>query len=152
MSDRITVINNDNGSIDVIINGENIDSVFTEKMDKNIHAIQWYGDHGEIEYNDRNEKITDISLFQFLIDEGLAEKDRRDEEQVLEALENEPTEEQIVEDERAIRLFETDWIVIKYIEIGEPIPKKWKEYRNALRNITKQSGYPGHVEWPTKPE
>lgn len=39
-------------------------------IDKNIHAVQWNGDYGHIEYIDRrpNEIITSIDIFQDVID------------------------------------------------------------------------------------
>lgn len=48
-------------------------------------------------------------------------------------------------------LQETDWIVIKSYERGENIPAQWELYRQALRDITAQAGFPYSVEWPTKP-
>jgi hypothetical protein len=48
-------------------------------------------------------------------------------------------------------LQETDWIVIKSYERGENIPAEWELYRQALRDITAQAGFPYSVEWPTKP-
>lgn len=48
-------------------------------------------------------------------------------------------------------LQETDWIVAKSYEQGQPVPVEWATYRQALRDITSQSGFPYLVEWPTKP-
>ena len=48
-------------------------------------------------------------------------------------------------------LQETDWIVIKSYERGENIPAVWELYRQALRDITAQAGFPYSVEWPNKP-
>jgi hypothetical protein len=49
-------------------------------------------------------------------------------------------------------LQQTDWTVIKSYERGENIPAVWELYRQALRDITAQAGFPYSVEWPTKPE
>lgn len=49
-------------------------------------------------------------------------------------------------------LQQTDWIVIKSYERGENIPAQWELYRQALRDITAQSGFPYSVKWPIKPE
>ena len=49
-------------------------------------------------------------------------------------------------------LQETDWIVIKAVERGESTPPEWDIYRQALRDITSQSGFPRNVVWPSKPE
>lgn len=48
-------------------------------------------------------------------------------------------------------LQETDWIVIKSYERGENIPAVWEIYRQALRDVTTQAGFPYSVEWPTEP-
>jgi hypothetical protein len=48
-------------------------------------------------------------------------------------------------------LQETDWIVIKSYERGANIPAEWELYRQALRDITNQAGFPYEVIWPTKP-
>jgi hypothetical protein len=48
-------------------------------------------------------------------------------------------------------LQESDWVVIKSYERGENIPAEWELYRQALRDITAQAGFPYSVEWPTKP-
>jgi hypothetical protein len=48
-------------------------------------------------------------------------------------------------------LQETDWIVIKSYERGENIPAVWELYRQALRDITAQAGFPYSVGWPNKP-
>lgn len=46
-------------------------------------------------------------------------------------------------------LSESDWIVTASLERGEGVPDDWKEYRQALRDITKQQL--GSISWPTKP-
>lgn len=62
--------------------------------------------------------------------------------------------EQATENIRAHRgylLQETDWVVAKSYEAGEPVPAAWVSYRQALRDITGQAGFPHEVTWPTKP-
>lgn len=49
-------------------------------------------------------------------------------------------------------LTETDWVVIKAKETGTNLSASFKEYRQALRDITLQEGFPNNVIWPTKPE
>ena len=48
-------------------------------------------------------------------------------------------------------LAECDWIVIMHTERGTNIPAEWELYRQALRDITGQAGFPHQVEWPVKP-
>ena len=45
----------------------------------------------------------------------------------------------------------SDWIVIMHTELGTNIPAVWELYRQALRDITAQGGFPYTIEWPTKP-
>ncbi|MCM1512600.1 MAG: phage tail assembly chaperone [Oxalobacter formigenes] len=53
--------------------------------------------------------------------------------------------------ERDRRLAETDLIIIRCAEAGEPVPDEWKTYRQALRDIPEQTGFPENVVWPEKP-
>jgi len=59
---------------------------------------------------------------------------------------------QALREERTRLLNETDWIVTKYTERGEPVPQAWQEYRQALRDITKNHNHINKVIWPIKPE
>lgn len=53
--------------------------------------------------------------------------------------------------ERDRRLSATDWVVARAIERGEPVPRAWVIYREALRNLSDQPGWPTSVEWPSSP-
>jgi hypothetical protein len=48
-------------------------------------------------------------------------------------------------------LSDTDWIVIKAYERNQNIPAEWELYRQALRDITGQAGFPYDVTWPARP-
>lgn len=48
-------------------------------------------------------------------------------------------------------LQETDWIVIKSYERGANIPAEWELYRQALRDVTNQAGFPYNITWPLGP-
>ena len=55
------------------------------------------------------------------------------------------------------KLAETDWIVAKAVEqnaqdsLGIQIPVVWLTYRQALRDLPAQSGFPWTVVYPTQP-
>lgn len=49
-------------------------------------------------------------------------------------------------------LSDSDWLVIKYMEIANTIPEVWSVYRQGLRDITSQTGFPYDISWPIKPE
>lgn len=57
-----------------------------------------------------------------------------------------------VRNHRNTRLMETDWVVIKAYENNLEIAASWAAYRQSLRDITEQSGFPFEVIWPAKPE
>lgn len=55
-----------------------------------------------------------------------------------------------IREQRNKLLQETDWIVVKSNENGNPIPEEWKTYRQSLRDITNQLD-PDNIVWPIKP-
>lgn len=57
----------------------------------------------------------------------------------------------IIRNERNKLLQESDWIVIKSFESNQNIPAAWEIYRQALRDIPQQAGFPDNVVWPEKP-
>ena len=56
-----------------------------------------------------------------------------------------------VRQSRDDKLKECDWIVIKNLEVNANIPGAWEVYRQALRDIPAQSGFPWTITWPTQP-
>lgn len=54
-----------------------------------------------------------------------------------------------VRDQRDRLLNETDWIVIKSKETETNLSDSFKDYRQALRDITLQEGFPHSINWPT---
>ena len=49
--------------------------------------------------------------------------------------------------ERDRRLAETDWMANSDVTMSD----EWKAYRQALRDLPQQSGFPNDVTFPTKP-
>ena len=49
-------------------------------------------------------------------------------------------------------LTQSDWIVVVSYERNEPVNSEWASYRQALRDIPTQQGFPHEVIWPNKPE
>lgn len=62
-----------------------------------------------------------------------------------------------IREERDVKLMESDWVVVKAVDqnaqdgLGIQIPQVWLDYRQALRDIPDQDGFPLNVIWPTKP-
>lgn len=53
--------------------------------------------------------------------------------------------------ERDLRLASCDWVTARAVELGQPVPTQWVTYRQALRDITQQAGFPMSVDWPSQP-
>jgi len=56
-----------------------------------------------------------------------------------------------VRQQRDEKLKESDWRVIKALESNTPQDFAWAAYRQALRDITIQAGFPWTIDWPTNP-
>lgn len=52
--------------------------------------------------------------------------------------------------ERNALLAQTDWTQVK--DIPDAVSTLWVPYRQALRDVPEQEGFPDNVVWPTKPE
>ena len=49
-------------------------------------------------------------------------------------------------------LADCDWVVVKAVESGQAVPTEWATYRQALRDLPQQIGFPTTIVWPVKPE
>lgn len=45
-----------------------------------------------------------------------------------------------------------DWMAIKAFEAGTGVATEWATYRQALRDVSAQAGFPNNITWPTQPE
>lgn len=54
--------------------------------------------------------------------------------------------------QRNMLLQSCDLVVIRSYESGVPVPTEWVAYRQALRDVPAQPGFPENITWPTKPE
>lgn len=53
-------------------------------------------------------------------------------------------------DARNAKLAATDWS--QGVDVPQVIKDKYTTYRQALRDITSQAGFPSDIQWPTQPE
>lgn len=67
--------------------------------------------------------------------------------QVTKTQKSAPDAERVVRDQRDALLQETDWMALSDVTMSEEMTT----YRQALRDITSQSGFPYDITWPTKP-
>lgn len=56
-----------------------------------------------------------------------------------------------IREERDQKLAECDWRVIKALESNQPQDFQWASYRQALRDVPSQAGFPWSVVWPQLP-
>jgi hypothetical protein len=68
-----------------------------------------------------------------------------------------PTPEELAEQATAKRnqlLAESDWTQLPDARaaMGDTKAAEWDAYRQALRDITDQPGYPAEINWPVKPQ
>lgn len=56
-----------------------------------------------------------------------------------------------IKTKRDALLANSDWIVIKATENNMSVSSEWKAYRQALRDITAQPGFPYNIVWPVEP-
>ena len=73
---------------------------------------------------------------------------RQAEEALIASKEPERLSSQIRQ-ERNTLLSECDWTQISDAPVNQAA---WQTYRQALRDVTSQEGFPYDVTWPTKPE
>jgi predicted metal-binding protein len=55
----------------------------------------------------------------------------------------------IIREQRDQKLFSTDWT--QAFDVPQATKDKWAIYRQALRDIPQQEGFPWAVVWPTQP-
>jgi len=65
-------------------------------------------------------------------------------------VENKPQDqaEDAVRNKRDLLLSDTDWMALS----DNTVTPAWASYRQALRDVTAQEGFPFSVDWPAKPE
>lgn len=66
----------------------------------------------------------------------------------------EPTQEEketLIRGERTLKLRKTDWTVLPDSPLSDNMKSKYIEYRQALRDIPEQVGFPDTVKWPEEP-
>mgnify|MGYP005989480327 CR=1 FL=1 len=57
-----------------------------------------------------------------------------------------------VREERNALLSQSDWTVMPDSPLSDSDKASWQTYRQALRDVPDQAGFPDNITWPTKPE
>lgn len=61
----------------------------------------------------------------------------------------EPDPAEAARDKRNRLLRDSDWAVLPDAPASNE--QEWRDYRQALRDVPQQSGFPDDITWPTKP-
>lgn len=62
------------------------------------------------------------------------------------------TQGAVIKEQRDKLLYKCDWTQIPNNPLPEVVQQEWSVYRQSLRDITSQVGYPFNVIWPTPPQ
>jgi hypothetical protein len=149
----------------IIIDGKPIE--FDYSISSDIHAIQWYKTEGEIEYKDinkPNEKITDFSDYQYLVDLHSSEDQKIEDKKTADLAAEQAAEDariaaklawtnswERIREERNGLLYKYDWTQLPDVRLTTIQVDKWKVYREALRDITDDFATVKDVVWPKPP-
>ena len=96
------------------------------------------------------EAYVERDMFADYTDEGVTVT-KAEQEQAYTARKNDEAAT-AVRAERDKLLASCDWMAIKAFEAGSAVSAEWATYRQALRDVTAQEGFPNEITWPTKPE
>ncbi len=59
--------------------------------------------------------------------------------------------EEVERENRNDLLMKSDWTQVPDAPISSELKAKWSDYRQALRDLPDQPGFPYEIEWPVKP-
>lgn len=135
--------------------GFKIDKLVLADGHECLWALQWHGQSGLLEFKDSSsisfeESEYDKNVLPYVA-QWEAEKARREAE--FEAEWNKP--ENVEARARARRnslLKETDYLLMPDYPLTEELRAAWTAYRQALRDLPEQEGWPTDVIWPEKPD
>jgi hypothetical protein len=123
-----------------------------------VHALQWYGDYGEVEYKDYkpNLRITELGIYEQAIVDHENEIKRIKDIEIL--IEKSTDYLKLLRDLRNDILQETDWTQLTDVQLSEEEINSWRIYRQELRDLTDNIEDPkplvldpDHPSWPVKP-
>lgn len=131
-----------------------------------VHAIQWNGDTGHIEYKTGkpNETITELGIYEKAVEILSVEKLRREREEIESQIESQEAIDLITDWTNSLRKFrnyrltECDWTQILDNTLTEDQKAAWRTYRQLLRDLPDTASDPkslvknsNHPDWPTPP-
>lgn len=147
---RLTIIRDDNF---VAVDGVTTNDADVSWLPEDVHALQWYEDHGYIEYKTRgrlNEEITDLGIFSQAITSFNDAKERENQKR----LEREASFDywKLFKARRTNLLEVCDWITLPDAPLTEAEKQEWIQYRQKLRDLPGITTDPKNADWPEPPE
>ena len=139
---RLTVVVEDNI---IIIDRAQIEfEALPDSIPSEVRAFQWFGTNGHIEYHDLTPE-TEVDTLPSWAQDCVSLHEAK----VAEIAANELplTPEEVVRSQRTQLLHQTDWWAVS----DRVMSPEEITYRQALRDITEQTGFPHNVVWPVKP-
>ena len=117
---------------------------FLASLAGSINKYVWNGSDWVLEQN-----TTEIERFGFTLEDfpDAPVPDKPDYNPDERALEQEADE---VRTQRDALLADSDWSVLPDAPVTDE--QAWKDYRQALRDVPQQNGFPTDIDWPVKPE
>ena len=97
------------------------------------------------------EAYVERDMFSDYVDEEGVTVTKTEQEQAYTARKNEEAAT-AVRAERDKLIASCDWMAIKAFEGGTTVSTEWATYRQALRDVSAQAGFPNDITWPEKPE
>lgn len=149
---RVSVIKSDKF---VTVDGKAYGNLDMSTVPADVVAMQWFGTYGELEHAEvdgvkpPNTRIDSDALFQPLIAAWQVSAD-------AEANYVDPEPEITLEDKAKLARLDRDELLkacdwTQLPDIPEATHLLWQPYRQALRDITLQPGFPETIDWPVAP-
>src|SRR6056297_3742464 len=116
---------------------------FLSRLASTINKYVWDGTEWVLEQDESSIARFDFTTADFPEPPVPEKPDYNPDERALEQEANE------ARTQRDALLAETDWTQVADAPVNA---QAYAEYRQALRDIPQQSGFPGDIDWPAKPE
>jgi hypothetical protein len=127
-----------------------------------VHAVQWYDDHGEVEFKDSrpNLKITELGIYEQAITDFNNELQILEDERIAQELLQESQRDywQELRGIRDYKLLQTDWTQLPDAPLTEQQKSLWVIYRQELRDLPDNIDEPkplvidpNHPDWTIPP-
>ena len=115
------------------------------------YRLMTEANHGTEEQPDIQQIFSDVSLGWSEANEELAKREAYNGEYTIETIEDVSMTAEEARAERDKLLAETDWTQVLDAPIDAETREAYRAYRQALRDIPEQEGFPAAITWPELP-